>query len=90
MTNTPPPPLVPGILPSRSPVLSPVDGLARPMSQTPAFPHAEYRQGAAPPGNASAMKPPVAPLAGVTSQFNGFKSSHRRSHRPRFTHSAIS
>jgi hypothetical protein len=60
------------------------------MSQTPAFQHAENRQGAAPPGNASAMKPRVAPVAGVTSQFNGFKSSHRRRHRLRYTHSAIS
>jgi len=60
------------------------------MSQIPAFPHAENRQAAAPPGNASAMKPRVAPVADVTSQLNGIKSSHRSSRHLRFTHSAPS
>jgi hypothetical protein len=60
------------------------------MSQIPAFPHAENRQAAATPGNASAMKPQLAAAASITSQLNGVKSSHRPRRHLRFTHSAIS
>ena len=90
MTNTPPPPLISGVLLPRPPVRAIVDGLARPMSQIPAFPRAENLHIATLLGSPQDIKPLIAAAAGVKSQFNGVKSSHRPSHRLRFTHSAIS
>jgi hypothetical protein len=65
MTNTPPPPLISGVLLPRPPVRAIVDGLARPMSQIPAFPRAENLHIATLLGSPQDIKPPIAAAAGV-------------------------
>jgi hypothetical protein len=65
MTNTPPPPLISGVLLPRPPVRAIVDGLARPMSQIPAFPRAENLHIATLLGSPQDIKPPIPAAADV-------------------------
>ena len=90
MTNTPPPLCISDVLPPRPPVRAIVDDLARPALQIQAFLRVENLRIEALLGSPPTIKPPIAAAAGLTSHFNGVKTSHRPRHRLRFTHSAIS